>query len=67
MGQNGDGTFVGIAPAEGSAEARFTYEPRPPVDNIVGVRGVSFEGFGVYRGLSETALGSAFRSSQVFD
>jgi GMP synthase (glutamine-hydrolysing) len=36
-------------------------------DHRVGVRGVSFEASAVYRGLSETALGSAFRPSQVVD
>lgn len=37
------------------------------IDHRVGVREVIFEGFEVYRGLSEAVLGSAFRPSQVLD
>ena len=48
---------------------RVTYDVSQQAagDDRVGVRGLVFEGFGVYRGLSETALGSAFRPSQVVD
>ncbi len=56
-----------IGPMRGSVEHLANQRLRRLVDDRVGMRGVGFGGFVVYRGLSETVLGSAFKPSQVID
>ena len=61
------GIGVGIERTPIALDASLRPGVHARVDNRVGVRGVSFEASEVYRGLSETLLGSAFEPSQVVD